>query len=553
MPTTINFKPGLDLPRGRPVVNTLSQVNSATNATYFNYAYDMRGRNYAAPIALTGYITSYILAYNYKSDAFYRYTNQTVIGAGSYAASSGSGYAQVFAPSQGPAGTLTTGNTTTKVVLSTALPASVRVNQLANRGDGLGHIIRIIGNSAGGSGKIEERRIVSNTSGTTPTIVVDEAFSFTPASGDRYEILSGRLFIVGGGSVSAGSFRFFDVATQFVSSNLSNTNQPNLSVAQTANHQMIALDEAYVPYNRNPGEGFLVGAATYDASSANWSKSCLTATATAAGTITGQSSAGDASVLANEYRNFQIRIVEDTGTPTAVGQRRRITSHTAGASAVYTLASNWTVTPSSTAKFVIENDTDKIILWASAATTTYNYNITANTWDTTTWAARTTAHTMGPAHQAFSIVPDSDKNARQSFIYSFRGNGSVIYDIFDIAGGATGAWTTAVTPTNPAVAFASNASTWGAQVPWTQEGRYIYLSWNENTPTGSYATIYRFDMKNQLWEPYGPEVLPAGSLTSNMNSSGFAGYYLDGTTYVSSVFMHTVRNHAQLCQYPILS
>ena len=67
----------------------------------------------------------------------------------------------------------------------------------------------------------------------------------------------------------------------------------------------------------------------------------------------------------NEYRNFQIRIVEDTVNPTAVGQRRNITSHTAGASPVYTVPA-WTVTPSANANFVIENNGDRILLWASA-------------------------------------------------------------------------------------------------------------------------------------------------------------------------------------------
>ena len=74
-------------------------------------------------------------------------------------------------------------------------------------------------------------------------------------------------------------------------------------------------------------------------------------------------------VLANEYRNFQIRIVQDTVNPTAVGQRRNITSHTAGASPVYTVPA-WTVTPSANAIFVIENNGDRILYWGSASSST---------------------------------------------------------------------------------------------------------------------------------------------------------------------------------------
>ncbi|WP_230679166.1 hypothetical protein, partial [Streptococcus pneumoniae] len=74
----------------------------------------------------------------------------------------------------------------------------------------------------------------------------------------------------------------------------------------------VALDEQYVPYNHLPGEGFVRGTFAHDTGRVS-----LAATATAAGTITGQSVGGDLAVLANEYRNFQIRIVQDTVTPAA--------------------------------------------------------------------------------------------------------------------------------------------------------------------------------------------------------------------------------------------
>ena len=114
------------------------------------------------------------------------------------------------------------------------------------------------------------------------------------------------------------------------------------------------MDEQYVPSDRNVGEGYVVGAATYD-TAGDWVKKCLTATATSATSITGQTSGGDVLVKNNYFRNFQIRIVEDTAIPTAVGQRRLITANTGN---VYTVAT-WTVTPSATCKFVIENCTDE--------------------------------------------------------------------------------------------------------------------------------------------------------------------------------------------------
>ena len=180
-----------------------------------------------------------------------------------------------------------------------------------------------------------------------------------------------------------------------------------------------------MPYDRKQGEGFIVGVGTYDASSL---KNCLIATATASGTITGQASAGDAGVLANEYRNFQIRIVEDTGTPTAVNQRRLIASHTAGASPVYTLGTNWAVTPSSTAKYVIEYP-NQIIVFSSGTGNVYTYNYTTltlnngttsmntNTWSTAYYSARGQNMAAGcTSFASFGIEPDAAKNARHSFI-----------------------------------------------------------------------------------------------------------------------------------------
>lgn len=551
MPTTINFKNGLDYNRGRPVGNMTAIYGSSTLSAS-QVAYDMRGRNYQYPYAVFVATNTRLIAYNMHSDMFTAYDGQTlltsvgVFQAGSY------GYILHFVPSQGPSGTLTTGNSTTKINIGTALPATVTANALANRGDGLGFIIRIIGNSTGGSGKIEERRIAGNTSGTTPSLLLDEPLSFTPQSGDRYELLSGRIMMCGSQSTASGNFRFYDVATRSVSSALSVVNQPNLSTNPT---QVISLDEAYVPYNRNPGEGFLVGAATYDAGSANWVKSCLTATATAAGTITGQASAGDASVLANEYRNFQIRIVEDTGTPTAVGQRRRITSHTAGASAVYTLASNWTVTPSSTAKFVIENDNDKMLVFNSVSTSVFNYNHAANTWDTTTWAARSVVNFYGPCHQSYSIIPDEHKNSRHSYIFSFRGAGTTTYDMFDIAGGANGVWTNGLSyfsgTLHSNVQIASN-TTYGTQIPWTQEGRYFYFQ-NNGFSTGEFGSIYRFDMKAMQLETYTNTCIPIGTSpeTSRYNMN-FSTYFYDGT-YVSSAMHWRPANTVTMCQYPVLS
>ena len=223
----------------------------------------------------------------------------------------GAGAGCVFAPSMSLLGNVGVGSSTTSLVTSTTLTA-IGINMLANRGGSgeYGFKIRVIGNSAGGSGKIEERWIVGNTGGTTPTFYLDSALTFTPASGDTYEILGGKVYMLSAGVLAATIFRSFEIATNTIAS-LSNTNLPATIATEFSG---IALDEQYVPYDAKPGEGFITGDSTYD----GITKKCLLATNSTVGSITGQATSGDATVIQNEFRNFQIRIVEDTAIPTAV-------------------------------------------------------------------------------------------------------------------------------------------------------------------------------------------------------------------------------------------
>lgn len=389
-------------------------------------------------------------------------------------ASTGAGQCAVFHPSQGPRGTIAAGATTTSLVLSTALPAAVGVNQLANRGDGVGFILRVVDNAAGGSGKIAEVVITANSGGVTPTLYWSGALSFTPATGSIYEILSGRLFLLGNGAAGSGVWKYYDVATNSYAGTLAFTNLPTIGT----DSNLIALSELHVPYNQSPSGGYYGN---------------LISTAVAAGTITGQAAAGDAAVFANQWRNFQIRVVQDLTNKTAVGQRRRITSHTAGASPVYTLASNWTVTPAVGALYVIENDDDKILLFTSGQTAVYNYNIAANTWDTTTWAAAIADAAGNVAAHAFGIVPDVGAGALNSQVFRFRGGAVVSVDVLDIAAGANGVWSNAVVYGGSGTLFGTGTS--GCYDPWMHQGRFVHLN-----PNGLQHNA-RFDLLNRVLEP----------------------------------------------------
>ena len=453
--------------------------------------------------------------------------------AGTYAA----GAAVAFVPSFGAVGTIAAGATTKKVTLSTALPTAVGLNMLANRGGSgdYGFKLRITDTTAG---KTEERYIVGNTAGTAPAIDLLSDFSFTPATGARYELLAGRVFMLGAGTTASNIWRSLEIATNTLSTGLSTTNLP---ATVATDSDIMVLDEQYTPYDNKPGEGMIKGAFTYDTGLV--SRNALAATAAASGTLTGQASGGDAVVLANEYRNFQIRIVQDTVNPTAVGQRRVIASHTAGASPVYTLGSAWSVTPSSSAKYVIE--LPNLILMRSSGTTsvyTYNYtdatinngtnSIATNSWSTTYFGVAPAANGLsGRWAPSWGMQPDISRNARHSFCYFFRG-ASATLDVLDIAGAIAGTWTGAITY-DGAVTLTTGTS--GAYAPYGNEGRMFYM----NVYAASVLNqIYRFDTKHRVMSPYTPtDLVQAGTAATGNRMAAYAA--LDGTDVYDCVLLQS--------------
>ena len=453
----------------------------------------------------------------------------------------GAGVAMAFAPSFGLVGTIAAGATTTSVVLTTALPTAVGLNMLANRGGSgeYGFKLRIIDNGAGGSGKTAERYITGNTAGTTPTINVLSTFGFTPVSGSRYEIVAGRVLMLGAGTTAANIWRTFEVASNTLSTGLSTTNLPATIGTDSS---LLVLDEQYTPYDSSPGDGMIKGAYNYDTGVV--SRYALTATATGASSLTAQATLGDAVVAVNEFRNFQIRIVEDTVNVTAVGQRRIIASHTAGASPVYTLGTAWAVTPSANAKYVIELP-NLALLRSTATTTVYTYNyadatinngtnsIAANSWSITYFGAAPAANAAGGMWMpSFGIRPDAGRNARQSFCYFFRGGAATTLDVLDIAGGTTGAWTGAVVY-DGSPGLLPGAGSCGGYAPFENEGRMFYLNLYVASAVNQ---IFRFDVQNRVLSPYVPtDFLQTGTAGVGNRMCCYAA--IDGTDTYDVVFL----------------
>jgi hypothetical protein len=439
----------------------------------------------------------------------------------------GAGSAMAFAPSLGLVGTIAAGATTSSVTLSTALPTAVGLNMLANRGGSgeYGFKLRITDTTAG---KTEERYIIGNSASATPAIQVLSQFSFTPATGARYEIIAGRVFMLSAGVLASNAWRSLEVASNTLSTGLSIIGLP---ATVGTDSSIMVLDEQYVPYDCTPGEGMIKGAFVYDTGLET--RSALTATASGASTLTGQATNGDSVVAANEFRNFQIRIVQDTVTPAAVGQRRVIASHTAGPSPVYTTGTAWATQPSSSAKYVIE--LPNLMLVRSTATTTvytYNYsdatinngtnNILTNAWSTTYFGVAPAANASGGMWApSFGIRPDAGRNARQSFCYFFRG-GVITLDVLDIAGSITGTWTANVTYDG---AVALTVGTCGCPAPFENEGRMFYLN---VYAASAINQMYRFDVQNRVLSPFTPtDFLQAGTAVLGQRMAAYCAN--DGT------------------------
>mgnify|MGYP001765434066 CR=1 FL=1 len=409
-----------------------------------------------------------------------------------------------FAPSRALEWNITTWCTTLKVVTSTVITA-VWTNMLANRWWSWDYWfkIRIIWKSAW---KVEERYIVWNTAWTTPTLWLDKALTFTPTTWDTYEILGGNVFMLGAWTLAATSFRSFEVSANALTS-LSNTNLP---ATIGTDSYMRALDEQYWPYNMEPWEGLIKWQFLYD----SWTlvdRYWLTATASWASSLTWQTTLGDAVILANEYRNFQIRVVQDTVNPTAVWQRRIIASHTAWPSPVYTLWTAWAVTPSANAKYVIEYP--NLLLLRSSATSVlyvYNYNketinngtnnIVTNAWSTTYfWTPSGAVWAWCMITPSFWIQPDIWRNAKHSIIYFFRGWNTVTVDTLDIAWAINWTWASTIAYDWNVVPF--NTWAWWDYAPCDNEWRFFYI----NAYVASVNNqIYRFDVQNRVLSPYTP-------------------------------------------------
>ena len=402
----------------------------------------------------------------------------------------------------------------------------------------VGKTVEILTGSAGAQG---QRRVITrmlNNAGTgTITLTVNQAFGAAIANTNTLRISSGRFYALGAGTLAAGSFRVFDVATQAWAS-LSQTGLPgtwgtdgrmvlanrvkNLhdTGTLTAGSTTVATNLAANGWTVDKWKGYWLN--IIDGTGEGQCGKILSNTTTAITLVTafgvamdatsvyeirdtggfafGTATAGAASTLTNsgkawttnQWTNYQVRIVSGTG----IGQIRLIASNTA---TVLTTGSAWTTNPDTTSVYEIEGDENSIYLIGNAAVTMYKYSISATTWATVSpGGARGGAPAAGAT---FNWIPDtanldwSTENAILDgrYIYSFRGGAVATLDRYDIAGNTWAAITYIGTET-----FTTGS---GAAA----SGRYIYI---RKDATNRY---FKFSVTGNYLEPVATNFFPDGA------------------------------------------
>lgn len=343
-----------------------------------------------------------------------------------------------------------TGGSTTTVTVNAA---THNIN-----GNVVGDEIEFLSGTAGNIGQRRTITAIETNIGTGTITITFNAAPNAVANNDTFRVSSGSFFVLVPGTLSASTFKRYDIATGTWNA-LTST---GLSATWGTDGRLIS------PYVRTGS--FDSGTATSGSSTTlvctgkNWT--------------------------ADQWINYQVRITGGTG----VGQKSRITDNTTD-----TLTFGAGATIDSTSTFVIEGDENAIYALGNNAVTMYKYSISANTWSTVSpTVARAGAPIAGMSADWIGTTGDTNwaditdiKDGR--YIYSLRGGTSVM-DRFDISGGTNGAgaWS-AVTYQPSLTTFATGDST-----EWS--GQYLYIA-KEGTAAIP-QRIYKYDLIGNTVLPF---------------------------------------------------
>lgn len=329
-----------------------------------------------------------------------------------------------------------------------------------------GYKVRFIAGPNAGT----EATIKTNTLGANSVVTFDSTLGSTITTASEFIMITGRIWVVNAGTLAAGSFKYYDLATNTWNNG-----------TQTGLPATIATDARLVS---TPG---------------GWTN-FLAGTSTGSNTTTTLNHTGKTWVT-NTWTNYQVRITSGTGA----GQFRTIASNTATA---LTVSVAWTTTPDATSQYVIEGNDDYLYFLGNNAVTMYRYSISGSTWTTLAPSvARAAAPVAGMSASWVGEVVDTTWNDASSttqpagflngqYIYSFRGT-TAILDRYNIC---TNAW-------DNDVAYAPKADTFPTGTSWCYAEDNIYAMLPGGRLVQYNVPENHLDACSQLWYTQGVTVI----------------------------------------------
>ncbi len=386
----------------------------------------------------------------------------------------------------GVAGSFSTGATAAVASLTATAGSttSITTNQTLAR-DLRGYSVYFVAGTNAGKTKT----IASNTIGASAVITFTDAEAVAFDATSQYRLKTPVFFVLGAGTLAAGSFKRYDFATNSW-----------VTLAITGLPATVGTDGRMVSTPAWIDNGF---------------KSFASGTATAGAATTLTNSAK--TWATNQWTNSQVRITAGTGT----GQIRAIASNTG---TVLTVSAAWTTNPDATSAYSIEGNDDFVYFLGNNAVTLYRYSISGNTWTTLSpTAARAAAPGAGMGGSwphSVSAADWTSESAIQNgrYIYSLRGGATAAMDRYDIALNTWAAMTNA-----PAT------EVFGAGTKYSYNKDRLYI---QKDATGRW---FYYDFAEGAMQPWSTMTYTQGAAL--VGDTAYDCTYKDGATEIDYIYM----------------
>lgn len=520
----------LQFPVHIPVAQQITSnapVSSAANMFVVN---DPTGRS---PIMM--YVTSGTVVHLYRPDGWNQIPSPAL-------ATFGAGACGVFFPWSFTY-TANGGSTTTATVLASTHNIM---------GVAVGETIEFLASGTNNGLRRVITGVINNAGTGTITIQWSAPVATAVLNTHTFRISTGQIYVFGGGTTAAGTFKSYDIATRAWSGNLTVTGVPTLTadskmvcayqipkvyysgqVSSVTNTTNATISDASAKWMINQWAGYWVRifAGTRSPNNSTGAVEALyqitsnTATVlTLSGVFSsppdntsfysiedvlasGVATGGSTTTLVNsgknwttnQWTNYRVRITGGTG----LGQSALITSNTATTLTFGTLG----VAPAAGSIYEIEGDENSLYLLGNAAVTMYKYSRSANSWATVSpTTARGGATAGGMSANVVLATGDSNWSNESAilnsrYIYSFRGGAASTLDQFDIAGGTAGAgaWT--------AVNYVSS-ETFTTGASYALIGRNLII---EKESASAARRLFVYDVVSNTFKGYFTFLFPSGA------------------------------------------